>query len=108
MQSISHSLKKYKPNFIILSLKKNIIPAIFCIFTVCLVIFSKNNLVAAKDGLLLWANNVVPSLLPFFIATELLSYTNVITILGKLLKPIMEPVFHVPGSRKLCFFDGNY
>ena len=107
MQSVSYSFKRNKPNFIIFSFKKNIIPAIFCLFTVCLVIFSKGNLVAAKDGLLLWANNVVPSLLPFFIATELLSYTQVIAILGKLLNPIMERVFHVPGARKLCFFDGN-
>ena len=88
MQNVSYPLKK--SNFIILSLKKNIIPAIFCIFTVCLVIFSKSNLIAAKEGLFLWANNVVPSLLPFFIATELLSYTNVVNILGKFLKPIME------------------
>ena len=108
MQSVDYPLKKSKINFIVLSLKQNIIPAIFCIFTACLVIFSKSNLVAAKEGLLLWANNVVPSLLPFFIATELLSYTNVVEILGKLLKPIMVPVFHIPGARKLCFFDGHY
>ena len=106
MQNVSYPLKK--SNFIIISLKKNIIPTIFCIFTVCLVIFSKSNLVAAKEGLFLWANNVVPALLPFFIATELLSYTNVVNILGKLLKPIMEPVFHIPGARKLRVFDGYY
>ena len=105
MQSISFPFKK-KSNFIILSIKQNIIPAIFCIFTVCLVIFSKSNLVAAKEGLALWANNVVPSLLPFFIATELLNYTNVVTVLGKLLKPIMEPIFHIPGSGSYAFIMG--
>ena len=64
--------------FICLSFKKNILPFLFCIFTICLLLFSRQNISATKDGLWLWANSVVPSLLPFFIATELLSYTNVI------------------------------
>jgi len=97
MQNISYRTNKSKPKFIILSIRRNILPIIFCLFTICLVIFSNSNLMAAKEGLLLWANNIVPSLLPFFIATELLSYTNVVTTLGKLLNPIMRPLFNVPG-----------
>lgn len=38
-----------KPRFIFLSLKRNILPAIFCLFTVFLVVFSKQNLVATKS-----------------------------------------------------------
>lgn len=106
MQNISYETNKIKPKFIFLSIRKNILPAIFCTFTICLVIFSKSNLVAAKDGLLLWANNVVPSLLPFFIATELLSYTNVVSKLGKLLNPIMRPLFHVPGIGSYALLMG--
>ena len=106
MQNISYKTSKIKPKFIFLSIRKNILPAIFCIFTICLVIFSKSNLVAAKDGLLLWANNVVPSLLPFFIATELLSYTNVVIKLGKLLNSIMRPLFHVPGIGSYALLMG--
>lgn len=49
-------------------------------------------------GLSLWANSVVPTLLPFFIATELLSYTNIIDILGKYLSKFMKPLFNVPGQ----------
>jgi len=86
-----------KPKFIFLSLKRNILPFIFCMFTICLVLFSKENLSATKSGLLLWANNVVPSLFPFFIATELLGYTNIISKMGKLLNPIMRPIFNVSG-----------
>lgn len=91
------SISMKKAHFFILSLKRNIIPAIFCTFTIGLVIFSQSNLSAAKSGLLLWANNVVSSLLPFFIATELLSYTNVVSKISKLLNPIMRPIFNVPG-----------
>ena len=38
-----------KPRFIFLSLKRNILPAIFCLFTVFLVVFSRQNLVATKS-----------------------------------------------------------
>jgi nucleoside recognition membrane protein YjiH len=80
---------------------------LFCAFTVCLVVFSNSNLVAAKAGLVLWANNVVPSLFPFFIATELLSHTNVINKIGKFLNPIMRPIFNVPRLWCLCSYYGN-
>lgn len=103
MQNINY---KTKPKFIFLSIRKNILPATFCIFTICLIIFSKSNLVAAKDGLLLWANNIVPSLFPFFIATELLGYTNVVKKLGKLLNPIMRPLFNIPGTGSYALLMG--
>lgn len=90
----------------ILSIKRNIIPAIFCLFTICLVIFSKQNLVATKTGLALWFNSVVPSLLPFFIATELLGYTNIVSKIGKLLNKIMKPIFNVPGIGAYAFIMG--
>ena len=83
--------------FIIISIRKNILPFIFLLFTIGLVVFSKNNLDASKSGLLLWANNIVPSLLPFFIATELLCNTNIIYKIGRFLNPIMKPIFNVPG-----------
>ena len=95
-----------KPKFLILSLKRNILPFTFCLFTIFLVIFSKENLSATKSGLLLWANNVVPSLFPFFIATELLGYTNIVSKIGKLLNPIMRPVFNVPGSGAYALIMG--
>lgn len=52
--------------------KRNFIALLFCIFTILLVIFSRDNMKAAQNGLALFANSVLPSLLPFFIATELL------------------------------------
>ena len=103
MQNIDY---KVKLRLIFLSTRKLILPTIFCLFTICLVIFSKSNLTAAKNGLVLWANNVVPSLLPFFIATELLGYTNVVNKLGKLLNPIMRPIFNVPGIGSYALLMG--
>ena len=90
----------------IFRLKQLIIPTCICVFTVFLILFSSNNLIAAKNGLFLWALFVVPSLLPFFIATELLSYTNIVPILGKLLNKFMRPVFNVPGEGSFALIMG--
>ena len=51
-----------------------------------LITFSKDNLAASKEGISLWATSVVPALLPFFIACELLSSTNIIDYLGSKLR----------------------
>ena len=90
----------------IIKIKNMILPIIICTFIVLLLLFSKNNLLAAKSGLVLWANSVLPSLLPFFIATELLSCTNVIPLCGKLLGPIMRPIFNVPGEGAFALLMG--
>lgn len=80
-----------------INLKKNIISIIFLFFTVCLIIFSKSNIQAVKNSLNIWINNVVPSLFPFFIATELLNNTNIPKIIGNIFNNIMRPLFNVPG-----------
>lgn len=51
-----------------------------------------------KNGLNLWITSVVPALLPFFIACELLTHTDIINLLGKKLNKIMRPIFNVPGE----------
>lgn len=92
--------------FIFLSFKKNILPFIFVLLAICLVIFSKSNLEAAKSGLSLWATNVVPALFPFFVVTELLSNTNIIYYLGKIFHKIMKPLFNVPSESAFPFIMG--
>jgi len=76
------------------------------IFIGCLVIFSSSNLTAAREGILLWANNVVPTLLPFLIATELLARTSFVSMLGKLCNRFMRPLFNVPGEGAFALLMG--
>ena len=95
-------LKIYNSNFI----KKNFLTFIFTLFLICLVLFSNSNLQATKNGILLWSKNVVPSLFPFFIATELLNYTNLPYYLGKLTNKFMKPLFNVPGEASYAFIMG--
>ena len=63
-------------NFIVISIRKYFFTIIILLFTISLLVFSNNNLIAAQNGLALWATKVLPSLFPFFVATELLCQTN--------------------------------
>ena len=95
--------KKY---FYIFKLKQFLLPLLLVTFTVCLVIFSNTNLSAAKNGLVLWANSIVPSLFPFFVATELLSHTNFTYYLGKILNKFMKPIFNIRGEGSFVLIMG--
>lgn len=79
---------------------------IFLLFGASLLIFSRSNLPAIKNGLTLWANSVVPSLFPFFVATELLMNTNFVNILGRILNKFMKPLFNVRGEGAFGFIMG--
>ena len=92
--------------FLILSFKRNILPIIFVLIAVLLVVFSRFNLEAAKSGLELWAFTVVPSLFPFFVITNLLSQTKVVSQIGRLLDKLMSPLFNVPGIGGFAFVMG--
>lgn len=95
-----------KSNVYIFKIKRLILPFLLVIFTGYLIIFSNSNLSAAKNGLVLWANSIVPSLFPFFVATELLSYTNFTYYLGKILNRFMKPIFNVRGEGSFALIMG--
>lgn len=94
-------------NFIVISIRKYFFTIIFIVFTICLLLFSNNNLVAAQNGLALWATKVLPTLFPFFVATELLCQTNFTYILGKILNKFMKPIFNVPGESAIAIILGT-
>ena len=93
-------------NFFVFKVKRNLLALIFLAFTACLIIFSSSNLPAIKSGLQLWATSVVPSLFPFFVATELLMHTNVINIFGRVLNGYMKPLFNISGEGAFAFIMG--
>lgn len=95
-----------KCHFFILKIKRNILILIFIAFASSLLLFSSSNLPAIKKGLSLWANSVVPSLFPFFVATELLMNTNFVNILGRFLNKIMKPLFNIRGEGSFGFIMG--
>ncbi|HHW38272.1 MAG TPA: sporulation integral membrane protein YlbJ [Bacillales bacterium] len=62
-----------------------------------LIFFPKESLEASRRGLEMWWGVVFPSLLPFFIVSELLIGYGVVKFIGILLEPLMRPLFKVPG-----------
>ncbi|MFZ5651240.1 MAG: sporulation integral membrane protein YlbJ [Bacillota bacterium] len=52
----------------------------------------------ATMGLKTWWNIVFPSLLPFFIVSDLLMSFGLVHFIGVLAEPLMRPLFNVPGS----------
>lgn len=55
------------------------------------------------QGIRIWATKVLPSLLPFFLLTKLLSYTNFVTSIGKYLTPVTQKLYGVGGVSGYIF-----
>ena len=90
----------------IIKIKKYIFPITIVIFLILLVSFSESSFKSAHTGFMLWANNVLPALLPFFICIELIKATNFMEALGRILEPIMKPLFKVPGCGAFAIVMG--
>ena len=95
-----------KCHFLVIKIKKNLSAIIFLLFSFSLLLFANSNLVAVKNGLTLWAMSVVPTLFPFFVATELLMHTNIVYYFGKILNKFMKPIFNIRGEGAFCFIMG--
>ncbi|WP_273484758.1 sporulation integral membrane protein YlbJ [Desulforamulus ruminis] len=72
--------------------------ALALVFVLAMIWQPKIVYLGALSGLKAWWNIVFPSLLPFFIASELLMAFGIVRFLGILLEPVMRPLFNVPGT----------
>lgn len=71
------------------------IPEIIVLFFLLLLLFAPETaLKGAKSGLLLWFYQVLPSLLPFFIISGLMTATGISYLLSNLFAPLLCPLFH--------------
>lgn len=61
---------------------------------------------ASRNAITLWANTVVPSMLPFFILNGLLNRTGGIAFLGKLLRRPAEKLLKLPGEAAFVLAAG--
>lgn len=86
---------------------KSFILALFTIlFAILLIKYPDQALSASIRGLNMWWEIVFPSLLPFFIISELMIGFGVVTFIGVLFEPIMRPLFNVPGSGSFVWAMG--
>jgi len=83
--------------FLIKKLNMLIGAALISLLTFSLVIYPQAGVQAATAGLKIFWEVVLPSLLPFFVLSELLLGMGVVHFIGVLLEPLMRPLFNVPG-----------
>ncbi|MEQ2529235.1 sporulation integral membrane protein YlbJ [Bacillaceae bacterium CLA-AA-H227] len=78
-------------------LKTIILATSVTILAISLISFPQESVGASIRGLDMWWKIVFPSLLPFFIVSEMLIGFGVVKFVGVLLEPLMRPLFRVPG-----------
>lgn len=74
-----------------------IIPLLVAFFNILIIIVPNVVISSAQDGLLLWFNKIIPSILPFLIGTNILIHLGFIDFLGTLLDPFMKRFFNISG-----------
>ncbi len=85
---------------------KRLILLSICFIIVTLLIAPSLCINAATEGLLLWFNKVLPSLLPFIILINLLVGLNILEPLSLRLSPITTKIWNLPGDVGFAFLMG--
>lgn len=67
-------------------------------FFILMLCFPGATFVGATNGLLLWFQIILPTLLPFIILSNLLIHTNSVHYISRVLRPIMHIIFRVSGD----------
>lgn len=62
----------------------------YIILLIICVVFPEMTIETAKESILTWATNVLPSLLPFFIISKCIYYNGGVVIFSKILKPLTK------------------
>ena len=79
-------------------LRSRLIKGAMLLFLCCLLAFPSAALSGAKNGLLLWFNQVLPSLLPFLILSTLFLSTGLSDSIATRLAPVLSPIFRCSPS----------
>jgi sporulation integral membrane protein YlbJ len=87
-------------------LKTIFLACVISILAISIISFPKESVDASIRGLNMWWGIVFPSLLPFFIISEMLIGFGVVRFIGVLLEPFMRPIFRVPGVGGFIFAMG--
>lgn len=91
MSFLSHILRRQ-------ALREALLGAGLLCCALALICWPKEVSAAVRDGLGLCYNVIIPSLFPFFILSSLVVSLGMAGYLGRLLEPVMRPLFHVSGA----------
>ena len=71
-----------------------------------ILIFPKDAILAASNGLILWYKQVLPALLPFAILSNILIYSGYLQYLTNLFAPILQLFFPISNSGAFIMLSG--
>lgn len=86
--------------------KKALLTFIIIVLMSLLLLFPNLCLQSAQNGLLLWFNKVLPSLLPFMIFINILVPLDGLKKLIALSSPLSKKLWHLPGQSFFAFITG--
>lgn len=75
-----------------------LVMTLLIVTTFLLLIYSSNVMDTVSFSISIWKDNLLPSLFPFFMISELLINYGFIDLLGESLKNFMNKIFHLPGD----------
>jgi len=87
-------------------MKKIILAIVISGFFFTMLAMPKQVLAGSTEGLLLWFQIVLPTLLPFMIVANLLVSTNIVYYISNLLSPILQPIFGISPSGCFAVLSG--
>lgn len=80
------------------------IPKLFiCLIILGIILAPKCAINAAKEGISIWINILMPSLLPFIIGANLIVSLKIVDIFGILINPLTQKLFNVSGRSGIIF-----
>lgn len=65
--------------------------------------FPSESIISAKEGLTVWTQVLIPSLLPFIIGASLIVELKIVDVVGFIINPITKFIFNVSGKSALVF-----
>ena len=83
-----------------------ILGGILLSFFILLLVKPESILESGQKALELCLNIIIPSLFPFFVVSRLILNTGVIHTISRVFKPVMKPLFNLPGSAAFPLIAG--
>lgn len=79
---------------------------VMIMFFLSMLLFPADTFVGASNGLLLWFQIVLPTLLPFLILSNLLIYTNSAKFVSKIINPFFKKIFSTSDMASYAILTG--
>lgn len=87
-------------------MKKRLLPFLLILLFFVMLLKPHETFLGASEGLLLWFQIVLPTLLPFIIIANLLVRTNTMFYLSRFLSPVIGPLFHTSPHGSFAVLAG--